>query len=215
MERDGAGNHGNAALGGGAWSKRLGRGLLLALVYAVAGVAGIAKDKPPVLYQIPRPSPPDYSSLDRLAGGWSGKTVNGNPADELRLSVSFDLENRILVLHGSVSLAATPTVPATKEAWLGILNASPSGTGFTLRMFSSLGFITRYRVTVDAAQVHLNPEGGEQPPLGWLFRRLWVRIDPNDFTETVQAAPPGKPFFQYYTATFTRLPSPGKPHPGP
>jgi hypothetical protein len=141
--------------------------------------------------------------------------LNGNPADELRLSIAFDLEKRILVLRGNVSLAATQTVPLTKETWMGILNGSPRGTGLALRMFSSTGFITLYRVTVDGPQVWINPEGGEQPPTGWLFRRCWVRIDPNDFTETVQAAPPGKPFFQYYSATFTRVPSPETPKPGP
>src|ERR1017187_8064642 len=177
---------------GVAWGKKLGRGLVLALVCALAGAAVVAKEKPPVQYQIPLPAPPNFSDLDWLAGDWTGKTLNGNPADELRLSIAFDLEKRILVLRGNVSLAATQTVPLTKETWMGILNGSPRGTGLALRMFSSTGFITLYRVTVDGPQVWINPEGGEQPPTGWLFRRCWVRIDPNDFTETVQAAPPGK-----------------------
>ena len=90
---------------------------------------------------------------------------------------------------------------------MGILSASPDGTGFILRVFSSTGFITRYRLTVDGAEVHLNPEGGDSPPPGWLFRRIWARTGPDEFTETVQAAPPGKAFFDYYTAKFARVPS--------
>ena len=106
-------------------------------------------------------------------------------------------------MRGKISLAATPAVPGTKESWMGILNAIPGGAGFALRVFSSTGFMTRYQVTLDSAQVHLNPEGGDQPPPGWLFRRLWVRTEPNEFTDPVPAAPPGKPFFDYYTAKFT------------
>jgi hypothetical protein len=199
---------------GAAWGTKFGRGLVLALVCALTGAGGAAKDKPPVQYQIPLPAPPDFSEIDWLLGEWQGKTLTGGPAGELQLSVSFDLEKRILVLRGKISLAATRTVPATKESWMGILHASPGGTGFALRVFSSTGFMTRYGVTVDGAEVRLTPAGGDQPPPGWLFRRLWERAEPNEFTETVQAAPPGKPFFDYYTAKFTRLPSPEKPNPG-
>jgi hypothetical protein len=184
------------------------------VVCALSGAGGLAKDKPPVQYQIALPAPADFSEIDWLVGDWQGKTLNEKPAGELQLSVSFDLEKRILFLRGKISLAATPTVPGTKESWMGILNAIPGGAGFALRAFSSTGFITRYQVTVESAQVRLNPEGGDQPPPGWLFRRLWVRTEPNEFTETVQAAPPGKPFFDYYTAKFTRVPPPEKPNPG-
>jgi len=134
---------------------------------------------------------------------------------EVQLSVSPDLEKHFLVFRGEVVLAATRTVPATKESWLGILSTSPGGTGFILRVFSSTGFITRYRLTVDGAEVHLNPEGGDSPPPGWLFRRIWARTGTDEFSETVQAAPPGKAFFGYYTAKFTRVPLPAKTAPAP
>jgi hypothetical protein len=134
-----------------------------------------------------------------------GKTA-ANPSGEVQLSASFDLDKRILVLRGKVSLAATLAVPAINETWLGIVNSNPNGPGFTLRVFSSTGFMTRYQVTVEGPQIRLNPEGGDQPPPGWLFRRTWERSGPGEFTETVQAAPPAKPFFDYYTAKFTRQP---------
>ena len=57
-------------------------------------------------------------------------------------------------------------------------------------------------------------------------RRLALRRDgsfegsgrepgPDEFTETVQAAPPGKAFFDYYTAKFARVPPPAKTTPAP
>ena len=156
--------------------------------------------------QIPIPTLPDFSALDWLQGRWTGKTLPNSPPGEVRLSVSPDLEKHFLVFRGEVSLAATPTVPAIKESWMGILSASPEGDGFILRVFSSTGFITRYRMTVDGAEIHLNPEGGDSPPPGWLFRRIWVRTGPDEFSETVQAAPPGKAFFDYYAAKFARVP---------
>jgi len=191
------------------------RALILALICALAGAALAAKDKPPVQYQIPIPTLPDFSALDWLQGQWTGKTLPNTPPGEVQLSVSPDLEKHFLVFRGEISLAATRTVPATKESWIGILSASSDRAGFILRVFSSTGFITRYRLTVDGAELHLNPEGGDSPPPGWLFRRTWARTGPGEFSETVQAAPPGKAFFDYYTAKFARVPPPAKTNPAP
>lgn len=184
------------------------RALILALICTQLGVSMAAKEKPPVQYQIPIPKPPDFSALAWLQGQWSGKTAGDGPAGEVKLSVSPDLENYFLVFRGEVSLAATNTVPAVKESWIGILSASHDGNGFILRVFSSTGFITRYRLAIDGAELHFNPEGGDSPPPGWLFRQVWVRTAPGRFTETVQAAPPGKGFFNYYGANLTRVPAP-------
>lgn len=188
---------------------------LLTLACALAGALGAAKDKSPVQYQIPLPALPDFSGIDWLVGEWAGKTLPNSPAGEVQLSVTLDLEKHFLIFRGQVSLAATQTVAATKESWMGILSGNPSAPGFALRVFSSTGFITRYRVTVDGPQVRLNPEGGDWPPPGWLFRRILERTGPGEFTETVQAAPPAKPFFDYYTAKFTRVPPPDKANPAP
>ncbi len=182
--------------------------LMLTLICPLAGAILAAKEKPPVQYQITIPAPPDFSALDWLQGQWTGKTLPNNPPGDVQLSVSSDLGKRVLVFRGEVSLAATTTVPATKESWLGILTASTVGTGFSLRVFSSTGFITRYRLTADGPELQLNPEGGDSPPAGWLFRRIWVRTGPNELTETVQVAPPGKAFFNYYAAKFARVPPP-------
>jgi hypothetical protein len=196
-----------------AWAKKMVRGFVLALACTLAGAAGISKDKPPVTYQIPLPAAADFSQLEWLTGDWVGKTA-ASPSGEVQLSASFDLDKRILVLRGKVSLAETLAVPAMNETWLGIIDANPNGTGFTLRVFSSKGFMTRYQVTVEGPQIRLNPNGGDQPPPGWLFRRTWERSGPGEFTETVQAAPPNKPFFDYYTAKFTRQPPTEKPKSG-
>lgn len=180
------------------------------LVCLLAGATSHAKDKPPVQYQIPIPAPPDFSSLDWLQGRWTGKTLPGSPPGEVQLSVSPDLEKRFLIFRGEVSLGASPTAPPLKESWMGILSARTPGPGFTLRVFSSTGFITRYRLTVEGPELQLNPEGGDFPPPGWLFRRILVRTGPNELTETVQAAPPGKAFFNHYVAKFGRVAPPAK-----
>ena len=196
-------------------ASRLARALILALACAFVGATAAAKEKPSVQYQIPLPAPPDFSALDWLLGEWTGKTLANSPAGDVHLSISLDLEKHFLIFRGEISLAATQTVPATKESWLGILSVDPGRAGFTLQVFSSTGFITRYRVTVEGPQVRLNPEGGDRPPPDWLFRRVLERIGPGEFTETVQVAPPAKPFFDYYTAKFARVPPPAKPNPAP
>ena len=191
------------------------RALILTLFCALVGVTLAAKDKPAVQYKISIPTLPDFSALDWIRGQWSGKTGSNSPPGDVQLSVSPDLGNHFLVFRGEVSLAATPTVPATKESWMGILSAGPDATQFILRVFSSTGFITRYRLIVEGAEVRLNPEGGDAPPPGWLFRRIWARTGSDEFAETVQVAPPGKAFFDYYTANFARVPFPPKSSPAP
>jgi hypothetical protein len=190
-------------------------GLILAWVAAPGAPGLAARDKPAVQYKIAIPAPPDFSALEWLQGEWTGKTVTNNPGGEVKLSVSPDLEKRVMVLRGEVSLAATSTVPATRESWLGILSAGSGGTDFILRVFSSTGFVTRYRLTVEGAEIQMNPEGGDAPPPGWLFRRTWARTGNDEMNETVQTAPPGRAFFDYYTAKLSRVPPAAKtaPHP--
>jgi hypothetical protein len=189
------------------------RTLILALICALFCATLTAKVKPPVQYQIPIPAVPDFSALDWLQGRWTGKTIPPSPPGDVQLTASPDLEKHFLVLRGEVSLTATATVPATRESWMGIVSAE--GTNIILRVFSSTGFITRYRLIIQGAELHLNPEGGDAPPPGWLFRRIWSRSGADEFTETVQAAPPGKAFFNYYTAKFSRVPPPPKTSPVP
>ncbi len=191
------------------------RALILAALCALAATPSIARQKPPVQYQIRTPAPPDFSALDWMIGQWTGKTIANSPPGGVQLSVNYNLEKHFIVFHEEISLAATPTVPATQESWMGILSAAPDGAGFVLRIFSSHGFITRYRLTTEGAEWHLNPEGGDFPAPGWLFRRVWARTGPDEFTETVQAAPPGKGFFDYYSVKFTHVPPPAKPAPVP
>jgi hypothetical protein len=179
--------------------------IILALACLVGAPPLAAKEKPPTVYQIPLPPKPDFSPVDWLVGEWTGKTVDRRAQGEIRLSVSYELDNQVMLLRGEASFQATKTSLATKESWLGVLTSDRGAGGFLLRTFSSTGFITRYRVTVEGPETHINPEGGEQLPPGWLFRTVIKRTDPQEFVETVQVAPPNKSFFDYYTAKLSRV----------
>jgi hypothetical protein len=181
--------------------------LLCTLFFALPAAA---KEKPTVLYTIPLPPQPDFSELDWLIGEWRGKTTGRGSAGEVHFLAGFDLGKRFVVMRGEVSLPATKSAPASQESWLGILSASPEESRYILRTFSSTGFIALYRVTVEGPEIRFNPEGGEMPPPGWLFRRLIQRTGIDEFIEDVQAAPPGKPFFDYYTAKLNRVQEPQK-----
>jgi len=182
------------------------RPLSLLLLVVLAGAPAPAKEKPPIIHRIPLPPKPDFSALEWLVGSWKGRTVEPSPPGEISLAVSFDLDKRLMIFRGQLSLSATTTLPEMKETWLGVLNADRSGTEFVLRLFSDTGFVTRYGVTVDGGAISFSPEGGEQPPQGWLFRRQIQRTGANELLEAVQVAPPGKPFFEHYTAKLTRNP---------
>ena len=167
-----------------------------------------AKEKPPTTYTIPLPPPPDFSQIDWLIGEWSGKTTERDLQGDIRLSAAYDLNKRVVIFREMISLPATKTIPATSETWMGVLTVTRPGAGFILRTFSSTGFVMRYRVTVDGAEIHFNPDGGEQSPPGWLFRRIITRTNADELTETVQGAPPQKPFFDYYGARLARATAP-------
>jgi hypothetical protein len=181
------------------------RVFILTLACLAGAVCLVAKEKPPATYQIPLPPKPDFSQVDWLVGEWTGSTTDRRAPGEIRLSVSYELDHQVMVLRGEASFQATKTSPAMKESWMGVLTPDRGTVGFFLRTFSSTGFITRYRVIVEGPETHINPEGGEQPPPGWLFRTVIKRTDPQEFVETVQAAPPNKSFFDYYTAKLSRV----------
>ncbi len=187
------------------------RATFLVLLCILSGVSLAAKEKPAVQYTITLPPKPDFSALGWLVGEWAGKTTSGSPEGEVHMSVSLDLNQQVMVLRGEVALPETKTHPAWKESYLGILTAPRNGSGFVLQNFSSSGFVTRYRVSVEGGEMRMTPAGGEQPPPGWLFRRVLTRTGVDEFTETVEAAPPGKPFFDYYTAKLERVKPPAKP----
>jgi hypothetical protein len=88
---------------------------------------------------------------------------------------------------------------------MGIVTARSSPRNFLMRVYSSTGFLLQYDVTVKDAELYFNQEGGEQPPPGWLFRRVLRRVGDTEFSETVQVAPPERPFFDDYAAKLTRV----------
>ncbi len=180
------------------------RNTLLLLLFALGATLAGAKDKPPVIHRIPLPPRPDFSELDWLTGDWAGKTTDKSPEGEIGLTVNLDLDQRYLVFRGSEKLSATPEIPEYKESWIGILTQDGVKAGFILRIFSDSGFITRFRGAVEKGTITFSPEGGEQPPPGWLFRRIFQRIDVGELLVTVQAAPPQKAFFDYYSAILKR-----------
>lgn len=181
---------------------------LLAILVLIVPLALAAKDKQPSTYRIPLPPKPDFSSLEWLVGNWSGQMLKKSPQGQIHLSVSYDLNHRVMVFREHISLAATQEIAATHESSIGILSRAPSGHSFQLQVYSSTGFISRYRVTVEGSEIDFTPDGGLQPMPGWLMRRIIQRSDVNGFTETVQLAPPQKPFFNYYTVAFTREAAP-------
>lgn len=182
--------------------------IMLLLLMSPGAVMAQGANSPPKLqpktYSIPLPPKSDFSAFDWLIGEWSGKTAPKGPQGDVHLSVASELGGRFLVFRETVTLAATDSTPAEDEFWMGVLGAGKADHEFTLRVYSSTGFMTQYRVTAQKAEIRFMPEGGEAPPPGWLFRRVIARSAPDELTDTVEAASPDGPFFQYYSAKLTR-----------
>jgi hypothetical protein len=187
--------------------------VLLTLVFLAPAFLA-AKERQPSTYRIPLPPKPDFSSIEWMIGNWTGRMDRHSPQGEIHLSVSYDLDKRVMIFREKVSLAATGEIPANNKTSIGILSRARSGDSFLLQVFASTGFISQFRVTVAGSEIDFTPDGGPQPLPGWLSRRIIQRGDVDGFTETVQLAPPLKPFFDYYTAAFTREAPPEKPTAG-
>jgi len=174
------------------------------------GLALGAKDKP-ATYTITAPPRPDFSGLDWLVGEWTGKTAgkDAKSQGDLHLTAAYEFDKRFMVLREEISLPATKTAPAVKESWMGILTGRRADGSFVMQVYSSTGFVTTYAVTLDSGAVYFNQQGGDQPPAGWLFRRVLEHTNPAEMSETVRVAPPDEPFFDYYTARLTRTPAGG------
>jgi hypothetical protein len=186
------------------------RAILITLVFLAPALLA-AKEKYPSTYRIPLPPKPDFSSVEWMIGNWTGQMDRHSPQGEIHLSVSYDLDQRVMIFREKISLAATGEIPANNESSIGVLSRAPSGDSFLFQVYSSNGFISRYRVTVSGPEIDFTPDGGPQPLPGWLSRRIIQRGDVDGFSETVQLAPPLKPFFDYYTAAFSREPAPKVP----
>jgi hypothetical protein len=171
--------------------------------------------KPPHDYSITLPPKPDFSALDWLAGDWMGQTADKHSPGGVHIDVAYALDRRYMVFNEWIALPATKTAPATRESWMGILTSGPSGSGLVFHSYSSTGFVLRYRVQANTNEIDFFPDGGEPAPPGWLFRRTLTRVADGTFTETVQAAPPNRPFFDYYTARLTRVAAAQSSPPGP
>ncbi len=194
--------------------------VILALLLAPnsSPAAGAQKDKAPATYSIPLPPRPDFSAFSWIMGDWAGYSTTPQASKEaqgtVHLTLAYTLDKRFILVNEEVSLPGSQTAPEQHESWMGLVSASPSGSGFVMRAFSSTGFISNYHVSVTDAEVRFDPEGGPNPPPGWLFRRVITRLGPGYFGETVEVAPPGKEFFDYYTAKLTQVIEP-KSNPPP
>ena len=190
----------------------------LSLAVNPGAMRGAQKDKAPATYDIPLPPRPDFSAFSWIIGDWAGYSTTPQAKKEdqgsVHLTLSYTLDKRFVLVSEDVSLPAGQNAPAQRESWTGFISAGPSGSGFMMRAFSSTGFMTDYHVTVTDTEVRFDPQGGPNPPPGWLFRRVITRLGPGYFGETVQVAPPGKAFFDYYTAKLTQVIEP-KPNPPP
>ena len=171
------------------------------------------KEKSPTVYRVVSPPKPDFSQLGWLLGEWAGKIGNKEPVGNAHFSAAYDLDQRFMIFREELSFDATKNAPAYKDSWIGILNSGATSNRWSLRVYTSHGFIIRYQVAAEGNEVHLSFDGGEAPPPGWLFRTVIQHISDAEFAETVQVAPPGRQFFDYYVARLTRVAKSSQPAP--
>lgn len=177
-------------------------GCVIPCAPAVAQAA--AQDKPPRAYSIQLPPQPDYSPFEWMIGDWTGKTTGKGAQGDVLLSFAYQLGKSFMILREEVSLPAAKDAPATHESLMGILSPGAPGA-FEMNLYSSNGFVSRYRVTARHGEIDFQPDGGPLPPPGWLFRRAFRQVNSSQCQASVEVAPPGKAFFNYYTANLSRV----------
>lgn len=178
--------------------------LCAAFFCALAGAPLPAQQKTPRAYTIQLPPQPNYSPFAWLIGDWTGKTDGKGAEGEVLLSFAYELGERFMILREEVSLPATKATPATHESLMGVISSNTAG-GFEMNLYSSSGFVSHYLVTARQGEIDFQPDGGPLAPPGWLFRRVFRQTSSGQCVESVAVAPPQRAFFDYYSATLSRV----------
>jgi len=155
------------------------------------------------------PEPDEWRPVERFIGEWSG-TASGKAGDgTVTRKYAFVMNRRFI--H-ETNTSRYPPQERNKsgevhEHW-GILSYDKQRKLLVLRQFHVEGFVNTYRqaaVAEDPAKLIFESETFENFSNSWKARETYEFISDDEFVETFELAPPGKPFELYGRNHFKRV----------
>lgn len=168
-----------------------------------AALQGTAPQAPPA----PSAPPDPWKPVRFLVGTWEGTSEGESGTGGVRRTYAFVLEGRYL--HETNVTTYPPQEKNPKgerhEHW-SFLSHDRARKTLVLRQFHQEGFVNTY--VLDAAgsgatRLVFESVGFENLDSSWRARETYEIVSPDEFVETFELAPPGKPF-QVYSRTRLR-----------
>lgn len=153
--------------------------------------------------------PDPWSPARRLLGRWQG-TVEGKPGEgTVEREYVFTMNSRYIRETNTSRYPAQPRNPKGEtHEHVGMISFDRSAKTLVLRQFHIEGFVNTYRQALpntDTESLVFESEAFENLPVGWKARETYRFAGPDEFTETFELAPPGKPFETYSKSQFKRV----------
>jgi hypothetical protein len=158
----------------------------------------------------PEPTKPDpLNEMRFLVGRWTGSS--DGEAGKGSVSRTYDPILNGRFLHGR-NRSEYPSQPANPkgevhEHW-SVLGYDKVRQAVVLRQFHVEGFVITYRLlprTPAVKRLVFESEHIENLPGEWEARETYDQLSADEFTETFELAPPGKPFEAYGKARLSRV----------
>jgi hypothetical protein len=144
-----------------------------------------------------------------LVGDWKGAGEGEPGTSTSERHVTRFLDDQYLRVDGRSVYQKQPRSPEGDiHVELGIWSYDRSRGLVVLREFDSLGFVATYVLDKTAStpdQWLLVAESLQNVPKGWKARYRYIRVNPDEYTETLELDPEGKGFKPYVTNRFKRV----------
>lgn len=156
-------------------------------------------------------TPPDrWAAMQRLVGSWEGTSSGAAGEGSVKRQYVFIMASRYL--HESNTSTYPPQDKNPKgevhEHW-GMFSFDKARQTLVLRQFHVEGFVNTYR-RIDAAAgspatLVFESESFENFNNAWKARETYEFASDDEFTETFELAPPGKPYQTYSRTHLKRV----------
>lgn len=158
------------------------------------------------------PLPEHWQPVQRLVGNWSGTATGASGEGTVKRRYALVMNSRFI--H-ETNITTYPPQEKNKagevhEHW-GVFSFDKARRTIVLRQFHVEGFVNTYRHAEPtpgaATALMFESESFENFNNAWKARETYEFLSDDEFVETFELAPPGKPFQAYSRNHFKRSPS--------
>lgn len=154
------------------------------------------------------PAPDPWTAVRFLVGEWKGTAIGEPGEGTVTRQYEFILANQFIrETNTSTYRANEKNKTGEVHEHLGFISYDKSRKLLVMRQFHEEGFVNQYALsptTATATKVVFESERFENFSNEWRARETYDILGPDEFIETFELAPPGKPFEVYSKNHFHR-----------